>query len=114
MPDDLAPRGFYEGLTARSLMPGWARRERPAGRIRHARPRLASDEARAALQEASRFVGIDVAERRNLIMVNPAPGNTYATTRNIVAAYQMIQPGGTGTLTPAHTGCPASRARCWR
>ena len=29
MPDDLAPRGFYEGLTARSLMAGWARREQP-------------------------------------------------------------------------------------
>jgi gentisate 1,2-dioxygenase len=40
-------------------------------------------------------VGTDLAERRNLIMVNPAPGNTYATTRNIVAAYQMIQPGET-------------------
>ena len=24
MPDDLAPRGFYEGLAARSLMAGWA------------------------------------------------------------------------------------------
>ena len=47
--------------------------------------------AQAALQEASRFVGTDIAERRNLIMVNPAPGNTYATTRNLVAAYQMIQ-----------------------
>jgi hypothetical protein len=33
-------------------------------------------------------VGTDVVERRDLIMVNPAPGNTYATTRNIVAAYQ--------------------------
>ena len=29
MPDDLASRGFYEGLTARSLMAGWARREQP-------------------------------------------------------------------------------------
>ena len=31
----------------------------------------------------------------NLLMVDPAPGDTYATTRNIVAAYQMIQPGET-------------------
>ena len=67
--------------------------------------------ARAAVQVASRFVGTDVAERRNLIMVNPAPGNTYATTRNLVAAYQMIQPGETALPSP-HPGCPASRARC--
>ena len=62
-------------------------------------------EARAALQEASQFVGTDVAERRNLIMVNPAPGNTYATTRNIVAAYQMIQPGETAR---SHRHTPAA------
>jgi gentisate 1,2-dioxygenase len=64
-----------------------------------------TDEARAALQEASRFVGTDVAERRNLIMVNPAPGNTYATTHNIVAAYQMIQPGETAR---SHRHTPAA------
>ena len=62
-------------------------------------------EAKAALQEASRFVGTDVAERRNLIMVNPAPGNTYATTSNIVAAYQMIQPGETAR---SHRHTPAA------
>ena len=57
------------------------------------------------MQEASQFVGIDVAERRNLIMVNPAPGNTYATTRNIVASYQMIQPGETAR---SHRHTPAA------
>jgi hypothetical protein len=31
MPDDLAPRGFYEGLTARYLLPGWKRREHRTG-----------------------------------------------------------------------------------
>ena len=103
MPDDLAPRGFYEGLAARSLMAGWARREQPAGSKSDMRVHVwRATEARAALQEASRFVGIDVAERRNLIMVNPAPGNTYATTRNIVAAYQMIQPGETARSPGTH------------
>jgi gentisate 1,2-dioxygenase len=38
-------------------------------------------------------------------MVNPAPGNTYATTRNIVAAYQMIQPGETAR---SHRHTPAA------
>ena len=106
MPDDLAPRGFYEGLTARSLMAGWARREQPAGSKSEMRVHVwRAAEARAALQEASRFVGTDVAERRNLIMVNPAPGNTYATTRNIVAAFQMIQPGETAR---SHRHTPAA------
>ena len=89
MPDDMAPRGFYEGLTVRSLMAGWARREQPDASKSEMRVHVwRAAEARAALQEASRFVGTDVAERRNQIMVNPAPGNTYATTRNIVAAYR--------------------------
>jgi hypothetical protein len=87
MRDDLAPRGYYEGLTARSLMAGWARREQPTGSKSEMHVHVwRADETRAALQEASRFVGTDVAERRNLIMVNPAPGNTYATTRNIMRA----------------------------
>jgi Cupin domain len=47
----------------------------------------------------------DVAERRSLIMVNPAPGNTCATTRNLVAAYQMIQPGETAR---SHRHTPAA------
>ena len=106
MPDDLAPRGFYEGLTSRHLLPGWARGEQPAGSQSEMRVHVwRAAGARAALQEASRFVGTDVAERRNLIMVNPAPGNTYATTRNIVAAYQMIQPGETAR---SHRHTPAA------
>jgi gentisate 1,2-dioxygenase len=40
-------------------------------------------------------VGTDVAERRSVIMVNPTSGNTYTTTPNIVAAYQMLRPGET-------------------
>ena len=48
--------------------------------VKDARHMWRAAEARAALEEASRFVGTDVAERRNL-------------KRNFVAAYQMIQPG---------------------
>jgi gentisate 1,2-dioxygenase len=111
MPDDLAPRGYYEGLTARSLMAGWARREQSAGSRSEMLVHVwRAAEARAALQEASRFVGTDVAERRNLIMVNPAPGNTYATTRNIVAAYQMIQPGETARSHRHTPAAPRQRA----
>jgi gentisate 1,2-dioxygenase len=106
MPDNLAPRGYYEGLTARSLMAGWVRHEAPIGSASKMHVHVwRAAEARAALEEASRFVGTDVAERRNLIMVNPAPGNTYTTTRNLVAAYQMIQPGETAR---SHRHTPAA------
>jgi gentisate 1,2-dioxygenase len=33
-----------------------------------------------------------LAERRNLILANPIPGNTYGTARTLVAAYQMVRP----------------------
>src|SRR5512133_1942627 len=57
MPDDLAPRGFYDGLTARHLLPGWMRGEQPSESQSDMRIHVwRGDEARAALQEASGFV----------------------------------------------------------
>jgi gentisate 1,2-dioxygenase len=50
-------------------------------------------DARAALHVAGRLVSTERAERRNLIMANPVPGNDYATTRSIVGAYQMVKAG---------------------
>ncbi len=49
--------------------------------------------ARAALHEAGRLVDPIHAERRNLIMANPIPGNDYATVKSLVGAYQMVCPG---------------------
>jgi gentisate 1,2-dioxygenase len=48
-------------------------------------------QAKGALDAAGRLINTELAERRNLIMQNPAEG--YATSRTIVAAYQMIMPG---------------------
>ncbi|HXF34172.1 MAG TPA: cupin domain-containing protein [Candidatus Acidoferrales bacterium] len=45
-----------------------------------------------ALTTAGRLVDTELAERRNLIMINPA-GNGYATCTTLVAAYQMLLPG---------------------
>lgn len=45
-----------------------------------------------ALRIAGGLISTEQAERRNLILFNPAEGNTYGTTRTIVAAYQMIMP----------------------
>src|ERR1700720_692508 len=55
----------------------------------------AYEQARGALDAAGRLINTELAERRNLILVNPLEGNGYATTRTLVAAYQMIMPGET-------------------
>ncbi len=48
-------------------------------------------EARSALGAAARLnVDTVLAERRNLIMVNPLPANIYATLRTLVSAYQLV------------------------
>lgn len=47
--------------------------------------------AKPALDAAGRFVSTEVTERRNLILNNPAAGNSYATARTLVAAYQMVE-----------------------
>lgn len=59
-------------------------------------------DARAALHAAGRLVGTEWAERRNLIMANPVPGNDYATVRTLVGAYQMVK-GGETARSHRHT-----------
>lgn len=49
-------------------------------------------QAKAALDSAGRLINTELAERRNLILFNPIPGNDYATTRTLLAAYQLILP----------------------
>ena len=48
-------------------------------------------QARGALDAAGRLINTELAERRNLILLNPA--DSYGTVRTLVAAYQMIMPG---------------------
>jgi len=52
-------------------------------------------DALAAFQAAGPLISPAQAERRNLILYNPIPGNTYATLRTLVVAYQAILPGET-------------------
>jgi gentisate 1,2-dioxygenase len=52
-------------------------------------------DSRAALHVAGRLVATEWAERRNLIMANPHPGNDYATVPTLVGAYQMVKAGET-------------------
>jgi gentisate 1,2-dioxygenase len=87
---------YYGELGRLSFSAGWARPEpamwaAPKPKFRPAVWRFAA--AKAALDQAGAFVPVEQAERRNLIMVNPIEGNVYATSRNIVAAYQMVKAG---------------------
>jgi gentisate 1,2-dioxygenase len=50
-------------------------------------------QAKQALDASHNMVPADQTERRNLIMVNPIEGNTYASTRHLVAAYQCVMAG---------------------
>lgn len=48
-------------------------------------------QAAAVLDAAGAVVSTELAERRNIILANPVPGNRYATTRTLVTAYQMVK-----------------------
>jgi gentisate 1,2-dioxygenase len=87
---------YYVDLGRQSYSPGWARPEPamwplPKPKFKPAVWRYSA--AKSALDQAGDFVPVEQAERRNLIMVNPIEGNIYATSRNIVAAYQMVKAG---------------------
>ena len=49
--------------------------------------------AKKALDASHNMVPADQTERRNLILYNPIEGNSYATVRTLIVAYQMILPG---------------------
>lgn len=63
------------------------------------------EHARAALHRAGDLIDPHSAqaERRNLIMANPIPGNDYPTVTTLVGAYQMVLPGETA---PSHRHSP--------
>ena len=89
---------IYVLLERLGIENGWAKKSpslwpRPTESFRPAHWSYAP--ARAALESAGRFINTELAERRNLILVNPAPGNAYPTVRTLVAAYQMVKAGET-------------------
>jgi gentisate 1,2-dioxygenase len=83
-------------LSARHYTPGWNKRTAslwPEPRTAF-RPRIwRFGESRAALECAGDLISTDLAERRNLLMFDDADPAHYATTRTMVAAYQMLKPG---------------------
>jgi gentisate 1,2-dioxygenase len=89
---------YYSELSNLSFSPGWARAEpsmwaQPKPKFKPAVWRFAA--AKRALDASHNMVPAEMTERRNLIMVNPVEGNTYASTRHLVAAYQCVMSGDT-------------------
>jgi gentisate 1,2-dioxygenase len=99
-PDDLAQSGSLEELYGKlgqiGIAPGWAKATPslwPAPRRNFAPAHWKYEQARGALDAAGRLINTELAERRNLILFNPATTNSYGTVRTLVTAYQMIMPG---------------------
>lgn len=93
-----APAGYMERLMAIGMQPGWAKREPqmwPVPRTTFVPAIWRYRDALDYLTEASSFVSPEFAERRNLILANPIPGNSYPSCKNLVAAYQLVLPGET-------------------
>jgi gentisate 1,2-dioxygenase len=97
-PQQLARSGsleeLYGGLGPLKMAPGWAKVTPslwPEPKKMFRPYRWSYDQAKGALDAAGRLINTELAERRNLILMNPSEG--YATSRTIVAAYQMIMPG---------------------
>ena len=89
---------IYPFLSKASLGSGWKRPEPSIWANPSKSPKQAflpaqwrATVARAALDSAARLnVDTVMAERRNLIMVNPLEGNIYATVRTLISAYQLV------------------------
>lgn len=87
---------LYPALSASRMTAGWHKKRpslwkepRTEFRPLHWRYEL----GKAALDQAGRWIGTELAERRNLLLFNPVGDNDYATLRTMVVAYQMIMPG---------------------
>jgi gentisate 1,2-dioxygenase len=87
---------LYAAIEAASMEGGWHRKRPALWAEPHSQCVPAQwryDEVRPILEAAGHLVDHELAERRNLTLSNPAPGNWYATVRTLVAAYQSIKPG---------------------
>jgi gentisate 1,2-dioxygenase len=97
--EELAQSGTLEELYGKlgqiNIGPGWAKATPslwPAPKKTFAPAHWKYEQARGALDAAGRLINTELAERRNLILFNPAAENGYGTVRTLVAAYQMIMP----------------------
>lgn len=87
---------LYAAIDAASMEGGWHRKQPslwPEPRAHFLPHQWRYAEVKRILEAAGGLVDHEMAERRNLTLTNPLPGNWYATVRTLVAAYQSIKPG---------------------
>jgi len=101
--EDLAQSGSLEELYGKialiGIAPGWNKKVAslwPAPKKNFVPAQWKYEQARGALDAAGRLINTELAERRNLILFNPASDGSYGTVRTLVTAYQMIMPGEWG------------------
>jgi gentisate 1,2-dioxygenase len=98
---------LYAEADRLDVTPGWVKRERPIlWREPHSQfvpAHWSYREIHDALAAAGSLVDVALAERRNLVLRNPCPGNNFATTATFACAYQMILPG---EKAPTHRHSP--------
>jgi gentisate 1,2-dioxygenase len=94
---------LYREAERLDVTPGWVGRDRPIfwkePRTDFVPAQWRYRQVRDALASAGALIDVALAERRNLILRNPFPGNNFATVRTLVCAYQMILPG---EVAPSH------------
>ena len=84
---------LYELLQETGMGPGWNKPEPslyPLPKKNFVPAHWKYALAKPALDAAGLYVDTEQAERRNLILFNPAAGDRYATARTMIAAYQMV------------------------
>ena len=98
--EELAQSGSLEELYGKlslvGIAPGWNKKVAslwPEPKKNFVPAHWKYEQARGALDAAGRLINTELAERRNLILYNPASDASYGTVRTMVAAYQMIMPG---------------------
>ena len=98
--EELAQSGsleeLYGNLELVGIAPGWNKKVASlwsAPKKNFVPAHWQYEQARGALDAAGRLINTELAERRNLILYNPASDASYGTVRTMVAAYQMIMPG---------------------
>jgi gentisate 1,2-dioxygenase len=87
---------LYSAIDALGMEGGWHRKTpslwtEPRQSFLPARWRYR--DVKPILETAGTLVDHRMADRRNLTLTNPVPGNAYGTVRTLVAAYQSIRPG---------------------
>ncbi len=87
---------LYPALNANRMTPGWHKKRRslwPKPKTAFRPLHWSYDTGRVALDQAGRWMDMEMAERRNLLLFNPVGDNDYDTVRTLVVAYQMLMPG---------------------